>query len=163
MAGPTELSDLSQAHVLRGNEVLPLNLESIALAKPDEKVQSFKLKNGDTLFIPMIKTKFSVLGAVGRPGVFPLPATRPIKVLDAFNLAGGGPQADLAKAGIVRLEGAEYKIIKVNIEAMLKKGDMSGNIPIKDSDILYIQAKGRGGFKLEDLLTPLYLFRYLIP
>ena len=56
-------------------------------AEPDEKIQAFKLENGDTLFIPTIKTKFSVLGAVGHPGTFPLPANRPVTVLDAFNLA----------------------------------------------------------------------------
>lgn len=163
MAVPTELADLGAAHILRGSEVIPVDLQPTFEAKADPKVQNFKLKNGDTLYIPTIKTKFSVLGAVGRPGTFPLPASKPITVLDAITLAQTGPQSDLKGAGILRFEDGAPKVIKVNMEALVKKADVTGNIPLKDKDVLYIPQKGRSGFHIEDLLTPFALFRYLVP
>ncbi len=159
MGQPTEFSDLAKAHILRGTEEIPINLESIDTAKSDEKVTNFKLKPGDTVFIPRIETKFSVLGLVGKPGVYPLPTKKPVTVLDAYALVGGSQGGDPSRAGILRTTDKKPTIIAVNIDKMLKKSNLDKNIALKDGDILYIPPKGSGGFKLENLVTPLYLLR----
>jgi protein involved in polysaccharide export with SLBB domain len=158
----TEFSSLKKAHVLRGTEEIPINLESLANAKPDEKVTNFKLRNGDTLFIPRNEATFSVLGVVEHRGVFPLPEGRPVTVLDAYKLAGGsGPTADLAKAGILRTVDKKSSIIPININKILKKAEVDLDIPLKDGDILFIPQRGSGGFRLENLATPFYMLRLL--
>jgi protein involved in polysaccharide export with SLBB domain len=157
---PTEFASLSKAHILRGTEEIPINLDSVASAKPDKKILDFKLKNGDTLYIPRNETKFSVLGVVGKPGTYPLPENKTVMVLDAYVLAGGASQgADPSRAGLLRTDGKKSSIIHLNLDKIQKKGNTEQNIALKDGDILFVPPRGSSGFRIEELVTPLYLLR----
>src|SRR5262249_2928510 len=139
---PTEFANLAKAHVLRANKEITIDLSSINTATPDDKVKNFKLEKDDTLFIPRLGGKYSVLGAVGKPGPYPLPDDKPLKVLDALILAGGSNAGDTAHAGLVRTGGKKPELISLNLDSMLKKADLTKDVPLQDGDVLYVPPKG---------------------
>jgi protein involved in polysaccharide export with SLBB domain len=82
-----------------------------------------------------------VLGRVANPGIYPMPA--PMTVLEAIAIAGGTLSssasgttedlADLANSFIVR----NGERLPVDIERLLRDGDMSQNIYLQPDDFLY--------------------------
>jgi polysaccharide export outer membrane protein len=69
-----------------------------------------------------------------------LPFQEGMTVLDAFVAAGGGTEyADLDSVRVMRL-GADRKQaeIKVDVEQMLKKGDLAINILLQPGDIVVV-------------------------
>lgn len=90
------------------------------------------------------KPTVTVVGAVGKPGIYPifLGSTR---ISDAMALAGGVLStttdekeplqlSDLEKAYIVR----NGKILPVNFNKVMTKGDWLHNIPVMDNDYIYV-------------------------
>ncbi|RYF54806.1 MAG: hypothetical protein EOO39_38835, partial [Cytophagaceae bacterium] len=91
--GPTPLSALSKAAILRGGETIPVNLQS--LMQGGKLAGDIKLQPGDTLVIPANRQTFVVLGAVTKPGALCYPEEKQLDVLSALALAGGQtPSAD---------------------------------------------------------------------
>jgi polysaccharide export outer membrane protein len=77
--------------------------------------------------------KFFVLGEVAAPGVFPV--TGNATILDALGLAGGvQPTADLGTAMLIR----DGKLMPIDFEAMVRGGDVSRNVFLKDQDLIYV-------------------------
>lgn len=78
-----------------------------------------------------------VLGAVNRPGGFPIKDQEPITVLQAIALAeGSSPTASLQRAQIIRALGLEKVEIAISIKDIL-----SGQLPdplLQPNDILYL-------------------------
>ena len=89
---------------------------------------------------------YSVMGQVVTPGVYELP--RPTNVIDAISLAGGVRSsevnsrtqnlADLRRSVLLR----NGKIIPVNFETLIERGDMTQNVYLKAGDYLYLPTKG---------------------
>lgn len=83
-----------------------------------------------------------LLGALERPGIYP--ATAPVTLLEALSLAGGTQRsrsavttvdiADLRHAFVVR----EGKVLPVDFQRLLEKGDMSQNIYLQPEDFVYV-------------------------
>jgi polysaccharide export outer membrane protein len=77
--------------------------------------------------------KFFVLGEVAAPGVFPV--TGNATILDALGMAGGvQPTADLGTAMLIR----DGKLMPIDFEAMVRGGDVSRNVFLKDRDLIYV-------------------------
>lgn len=159
---PTEKAALTKTYVLRGRTEIPIDLRPALIeGKVDESIKAFKLIAGDTLFIPEIEARITVMGQVNKPGAYPLPEKRDLTAIDAMSLAGGQTaNADVSKAGIVRTIDGKTQIINVNMDAITKKGDVKQNIVLQPNDILYIPAKGRQ-LNTYDIIGPFSLLSYL--
>jgi len=158
-AGVRDDAAVSKIHVARGTTLLPLPglRDAIHSGKPNEQVLGFAFKAGDQLFVPLQEERFSVMGMVTKPGVYPVPETKALTAFDALALAGAGVpgQADLAKSGIIRQESGKATMIPVDFDRMLSKRDLSSNPVMRSGDILYVPQKGQKGFKWTDLLSPI--------
>lgn len=160
---PTETAALTQAYIMRGKEEIPLNLRSTIIdGKPDEATRGLQLQAGDVLFIPAIERKIAVMGQVNKPGNYPIPETRAITALDALSLAGGQTQTgELSKAGIIRTVDGVAKVVRVDIERMLKSGNVAANVTLQPNDILFIPSRTERKFSWESVLGPLSALSYL--
>ena len=158
-AGIKEDAAISKAHVARGTELVPLPgiSEAVRAGKPTEELLRFQLKPGDQVFVPQLEERYSVMGAVYKPGSYPLPETKQVTVLEALTIAGSGiqGQADFGKAGIIRQQGGKPTLLPVNFDNLLKKQDYTQNHVLQAGDILWMPQKGQRGFQWQDLLSPL--------
>jgi len=83
-----------------------------------------------------------VLGRVNKPGLYPL--SQPTTLLEAISLAGGlftsrfsgstEELADLDNSFVLR----DGEVLPVDLLALIKKGDMSQNIYLRDGDYVYL-------------------------
>ena len=101
----------------------------------------------------------TISGQVTKPGFYPFPDSGKISVLEALATAGGQiPQGEqrgnLRGAGIIRTVDGQPTVIPINIEDILAKGKVGGNIQLLPNDVVYIPAK-KAGFKWADVLGPL--------
>lgn len=158
---------LSNSYILRDGKRLPMDLnKALVTGVGDPTVASFKFLPGDVLVIPENQLRFAVMGQVGKPGYFKYPEQKTeATILKALSEAGGPIQSgenrsDLANAGIIRTVNGEATVTKINIDEILKKGNLANNVQLEPEDILYIPVKGRG-FKWTDLLTPLSALSFL--
>lgn len=89
--------------------------------------------------------RFSILGSVYSPNVYPL--AQPTTLLDGIARAGGlelaggtgttEELADLSRGILVR----EGKLLPVDFEALIRRGDMNYNIYLRDQDFIFLPAK----------------------
>jgi protein involved in polysaccharide export with SLBB domain len=111
----------------RDNTVTKIDL--IALLNSGSASKNIRLKNGDTVQIPLKtemnqdKTNIFIQGEVKNPGMFPY---RPgLTALNACIMAGGFTErAALERAAIVRKNGQQKKAIKIDLE-QVKSGAVS--------------------------------------
>ena len=103
--------------------------------------QGFHLQNGDTITIEDRKTKpIYVVGMVNKPGEFPLPVDRDIRVLEAIGLAGGVDRNSLPdKALIVRQRPDGGGVVTVRIDLDKAKRDNAENIRIMAGDTVSVE------------------------
>ncbi len=81
--------------------------------------------------------KFSIVGEVKKPGVFPVEGG--VNLLEAVALAGGFTQfAALSKVKILREKNGQYEIIQINVNKIIKKGEIQKNIAIQPEDIIIV-------------------------
>lgn len=160
---PTDKAALSRAYVLRDGTQIPVNLYTfLAEGKPDDGVTKFRMQAGDVVFIPAQEARFSVQGQVGKPAFYPYPEKGKVTVLDALNEAGGAANGDLSKAAIIRMTDGKYAATPINIDQMLKKGDLTKNTVLQPGDMLYVPARSsRRGVGFQDVLAPLSLLGLL--
>ncbi len=161
--GISPAAALTKVTVNRGTTTIPLNLRPVLVDGADDRpILDFRFEDGDVLSFPGVDTKYQVLGQVNRPSTYVYPEKAKITVLDALTAAGGQTQlADIKKAAIHRVVNGKPTEIKVDFEALQKKGLASANILIQPDDILTIPEKGKRGITLGDVLTPLSLLNLL--
>lgn len=137
--GPTPTAALSRAHIVRGGEVLKVNLYDLLVrGQTDGNVE---VKPGDTLVIPENEARIAVLGAVQQPGYYEVPDGRPLTVVDAIGLAKGATRtAKLDRVSLVRITtpGGSPNLTKLNVEKFLRSADLSQNPGIQTGDIVYV-------------------------
>ena len=146
---PTEHAALTRVYVLREGKQIPVNLYPMLVeGKADDKVTKFKMQSGDVVFVPTLEARYGVQGEVSKPAYYPFPEKGEVTVLDALNQAGGQTStADMSKAGVIRLVDGKYQVMPVNIETMLKKGNLAKNMALQPGDTLYIPPRStRQGF-----------------
>jgi len=83
--------------------------------------------------------KVIVLGEVNSPGLFSLDS--PMTVLEAMSQAGGFTTDAKRKSVLLIRGGLENpKLVKLNLDDALKKGDLSQNVYLQNGDIIYVPA-----------------------
>ena len=106
-------------------------------------------------------TRVYVLGEVVRPGSYEIEKAH--NLLDAVT-AAGGPTKDGAKRNVYivrRSKPNEFQ--KVNLLAILKKGDQSQNVPLGEGDAVYLTSNGRLNFATDIMpfITASYYIDYI--
>ncbi len=116
--------------------VAELNVRDIMEAKvPDDNIA---VLSGDVITVPKADLVY-VVGAVRRPGGFPLAEKEQISVLQAMSLAEGLDKvASSKKARILRQSepGTERKEIAINLDAIIK--GRAKDVALQANDILFI-------------------------
>lgn len=161
--GLTERASVTQARLVRpSHESQPLNLDALLLKQ--EMTHNRLLQPGDTLMIPEeTNNKIYVLGDVNQPGVFPIKGE--ITLLQAIGMGGGPVLRGVATAKtvhIVRRNGngrpvAGVKVepmpkggalITADLQAMLRGGATSSEVPVHPGDVVVVPQSGLSGFQM---------------
>lgn len=148
--GPTPLAALSRATIRRANgTIVPVNLyKAIVL---NDTNSNMALSEGDVIVIPEAKDRISVLGAVVKPGYYPMDDGRNMTVGDAVALAGGAkPNAALTRATLRRANGVETP---VDLYRVLVQGVDAENIPLRADDTISIP-ESRGITVIGEVASP---------
>ncbi|MCW3100920.1 MAG: polysaccharide export protein [Chthonomonadaceae bacterium] len=157
VGGPTPQAALTQAQITHNGQTTTVDLSGFLTKGMIDP--SIKLESGDELFIPQNKMIFRVLGAVGRSGALTYPENQKVSALDAISMAGGQAQdANLKDASIIHpFKGGKPDITKINLEDVIKKGDISKDVTLQPGDILFVPQRGRSHnpFSFASVLTAL--------
>lgn len=129
-----------------GNIAMPRSGSIRVLEHTPEEVQKFITEKLEYLYIKPEVTvrvlqynnnKAFVLGRVSKPGVVNFPGKG--SLLEALALAGGIPdqreENSLTKCAIIR---GSDTIIWIDLQDLLRNGNMTLNAPIRNNDIIYI-------------------------
>ena len=130
--GGAPAGDLTKVTLTRrSGETMTLDVSEPEKIKGTDK--DILLTEGDILFVPERRLQVSVVGEVMRPGSFDYKDD--MTVLDLMGLSGGvKPSADLDNATL--LQGG--KETKLDLDALLRRGDMSVNCKLKAQDRIMI-------------------------
>lgn len=140
--GPTEKANLNQVQVVRKEgQTLYLNLYK-AIFQADAE-ENLILDDEDYIYIPSIELtsqKVYVLGEVNKPGIVEFKES--INVLDAVSGAGGYTEdAVLDEIHVIRGDVTMPEVLEVNLAALIKKGDHSQNITLRNNDIVIVSKR----------------------
>ena len=108
--GVTSKASLRNIKILRGSQEITIDLYSYFLG--NKNIDELKLKDGDTLIIPVVKDLVYINGEINRPGIYEINQEKDYNSL--INLAGGFGK--LANKGLV--QGYFVKDDKVFIESV---------------------------------------------
>jgi len=118
------------------------------------------LKDGDELFVPRNGTEVHVLGGVFKPGRYMVASGTTL--LEAISAAGGlSDAAALGSCAVIRTE-PEPERISVDLQLLIKQGDMSQNPTLRDRDVVFVPVQGaRGSSKATFQSVTDAVFRYV--
>jgi polysaccharide export outer membrane protein len=121
------------------NQVVRLDLTNEAAKQ--KLAQGFYLQNGDTITIEDRKSKpIYVVGLVNKPGEYPLPVDRDLRVLEAIGLAGGVDRGSLPnRVLVVRQRPDGSGVIAVRIDLDKAKRDNAENIRVMQGDTVSVE------------------------
>lgn len=103
-------------------------------------------------------TRVYVFGEVNKPGLYELQKSH--NLLDAVGIANGFTK-DAAKKNVFLIRRDEKnKPIKLNLNNLLKKGDVSQNYVLGEGDVVYLTSNGRIDFARD--IAPLFTTAYYV-
>ena len=105
-----------------------------------------KLEQGKFLVKPQVilnvtkvrSRQVSVLGQVAKPGRYPLEDPS-MTLMDAIALAGGIVQTGDDNVILVTSREGKNRRVDVNVQGMLRTGDLSPNLQLENGDTIYVQ------------------------
>jgi polysaccharide export outer membrane protein len=170
--GVTQKANLKNVIINKqNNQVIPINLEKLLLQ--NDLSQNYLLETGDSLFIPLVLgNNVYVLGEVKSPGLYPIEGE--CTVVEAISKAGGyTSNARLKSCVVIRKfpgdeEGLKMRtitlkdvkvirekyeqVIEINLEKILKDGELSQNIALQPQDIVFIPIRPLSEFDIATIL-----------
>ncbi len=139
--GFKDTADLRNSYLLRDGKKIKIDMH--ALVRRDDFSQNILLKANDFIFIhDNFSSRIDIMGEVGAPQV--LTYKDNMTILDAVLLADG--LTDIAKPEethiyrkMYRENGESYtKRIRVDLEKVIVKGDLTRNILLQPGDIIHV-------------------------
>jgi len=130
-------ANLKKGTILRPDEGV-LNVDFYKLLVRGDMSENILLRSGDTIFLPNSKENMVyVLGEVLHPGLYPI--GEKLTFLEAVSLAGSTTSdASPRYAEVVRGDLKNPEIIKVNLEQIIRKGEIDKDILLKPGDVVYL-------------------------
>lgn len=121
------------------DQIIHLDLTNEGAKK--KLAQGFYLQNGDTITIEDRKTKpIYVMGMVNKPGEYPMPVDRDVRVLEAIGLAGGVDRGSLPdKALVIRQRPDGGGIVAIRIDLSKAKKSNADNIRLMQGDTVSVE------------------------
>ncbi len=145
--GATDRGMLQRVAVMRDGKLLHANVYPV-LVEGRDSPENIDLQPGDMVVVPVNTAKFSVLGAVTRPGTYGLQQLHgtsegPVHLSDALSAAGqplGRSTARIGKIKIMRQARNSTQVVTTTYDygKYLSKGDLSQNPEIQDNDLIYV-------------------------
>lgn len=134
--GPSDLAALKRATLSRKGETLPIDLEQVL--RQGDLAGNLPLQDGDVILVPEQRNRVTLVGEFQKPGTYPF---REGDTLTGAVALGGGSreEADLHHARLIR----DGKETEVDLDAMLKAGDLSGDLALRDGDVLILPRASR--------------------
>ena len=170
--GLTQKANLKNAIITKLNdEIIQVDLEKLLIQ--NDLSQNYPLESGDSLFVPLtLENNIYVLGEVKRPGIYPIEGE--CTVVEAITQAGGyTDNARLKSCVVIRRfprdeEGLKMRtitlkdvkvirekyeqVIEINLEKILKDGELAQNIALQPQDIVYIPIRPLSEFDIRTIL-----------
>jgi polysaccharide export outer membrane protein len=170
--GLTQKADFKNAIITKLNdEIIPVNLEKLLIQ--NDLTQNYPLETGDSLFVPLsLENNIYVLGEVKNPGLYPIEGE--CSVVEAISQAGGyTADARLKSCVVIRKfpgdeEGLKMRtitlkdvkvirekyeqVIEINLEKILKDGELSQNIALQPQDIVFVPIRPLSEFDIATIL-----------
>lgn len=162
--GPSERAALADANIRRAGKTIPVDLR--AAVKQGIVPEGITLQAGDVLTIPENKRRYTVYGAVRGPSENVYPDDETLTVTKAIVRAGGGiPEADMKNVKLIRPDektaDGNPVVYTLNVEEMLKKGEMSKDIVLLPGDVVSVQNRRiRKPFNPFEILSFVQLGQY---
>ncbi|MGE4589165.1 MAG: polysaccharide biosynthesis/export family protein [Acidaminococcaceae bacterium] len=111
----------------------------------EQRLSEYLVKPQVTVNIAQLgTTRVYVLGEVNKPGLYEL--TKSHKLLDAIGAANGFTKDAAKKKVFLVHKDHKGEPIKLNLNNILKKGDVSQNYTLVEGDLLYLTSNGRIDF-----------------
>jgi polysaccharide export outer membrane protein len=141
--GGTTAADLAHVKIARrsdGGDTSEIPIDADELLNRGALRNNVALAPGDTVIVPSRppQERILVVGEVRTPAI--LAFREGLTVLDAYVQAGGGTEyADLDSVKVVRAgAGRKREELGVDLERILKKADVSRNVPLLPGDIVMV-------------------------
>jgi len=170
--GLTQKADLKNAIINKQNNVV-IQVDLEKLLTQNDLSQNYLLETGDSLFIPLVLgNNVYVLGEVKSPGLYPIEGE--CTVVEAISKAGGyTSNARLKSCVVIRKfpgdeEGLKMRtitlkdvkvirekyeqVIEINLEKILKDGELSQNIALQPQDIVFVPIRPLSEFDIATIL-----------
>lgn len=139
--GHRDSAALAKALVRRSAQDIKVNLyEVIGKAQPTANVL---LKDGDTVFVPELNERVSVVGTVNRPGTHLIPDGRVYTVTQAISDAGGPAEKAKMEGVYVARQLGDGKIqqFKLNYKAITEA--KAEDFALQDRDVVFVPKSGK--------------------
>ncbi|WP_324669260.1 SLBB domain-containing protein [Geochorda subterranea] len=157
VGGLTERADPARAsiHRLSGtgeSQPLPVDLRAMAGAEGwSQAAVSVAVQPGDILVVPRAQRDVVVLGAVVRPGTYPLRSGA--RLLDALAAAGGVVHERAGEELTVRRQDRSEPL-RVSVRQLVEQGDPAVNVTLEPGDVIFVPEVERQVLALGALLSP---------
>jgi protein involved in polysaccharide export with SLBB domain len=125
--GVAKTGSLRNVQVVRGEQVIPIDLYSVLTPSSGPKVTT--LRNGDRILVPPLKDTVAITGFVRRPGIYELQETQ------------SGINADvlLELAGGVEIPGNyRYSTTRLEADGTSRLIPISANAPVAGGEVLFV-------------------------
>jgi polysaccharide export outer membrane protein len=139
--GSTTHASYDQPAALRPTSSVRIDL--IAATKETAGSPDWYLDDGDVVMVEKRDPQpVQVIGLVGKPGQFPLPANKDMRLLDVLAMAGGVSTPYLDKVNVIRHQPGQNEplIIRVSLREAKTKG--KGNFLLGPGDIVSVEQTG---------------------
>ncbi len=148
-----------------------INVGGLTVRKAEQEIAArladgFLLNPSVSIFVKEYHSKkVTILGEVDKPGLYELSGNATL--LEIISQAGGLTDKAGSEALVKRVAGPEgsetYSYLRLNLRDLTEKGNLSGNIAVKDKDSIFITKSGfiyvtgqvakPGAFKYEGGMT----------
>ena len=148
-----------------------INVGGLTVRKAEQEIAArladgFLLNPSASIFVKEYHSKkVTILGEVDKPGLYELSGNATL--LEIISQAGGLTDKAGSEALVKRVAGPEgsetYSYLRLNLRDLTEKGNLSGNIAVKDKDSIFITKSGfiyvtgqvakPGAFKYEGGMT----------
>ena len=149
--GPTPLAALTRISVVKreGGAAQTVNIAN-ALIEGGDRPDEFALQQGDFIVVPKNEAAVLVLGAVLRPGRYPIPETEQLTLGEALGLAGGARErAKVKEIAILRQDpavpgaaGLKRQVVSI---ASTKDGQLALNQTLLPGTVVYVPEPSQPG------------------
>jgi polysaccharide export outer membrane protein len=138
---PGELASYAEPGTLRPPSSVRIDL--VAATTQTTRNPSWYLDDGDVVMVEKRDLQpVQVIGLVGKPGRFPLPANKDLHLLDAIALAGGTTTPYCNKVTVIRQISLSEEPLVIRVSMREAKAEGKGNLLLGPGDVVSVEQTG---------------------